>query len=108
MKKVVMTIALGLLLSLSVSAGQIYGSLKEDRRAVSNVDFVVSCNGQNVPGKTDNYGAYSLYVGKGKCTFQVAYKGRLYKFEPLYSYEKPLRYDFDLVLEGGIYKLRRR
>jgi hypothetical protein len=110
MKKIAMTIASGLLLSLSVSAAQIYGSLKEDRRPVANAKFQVVCAGQKpVDGITDSYGAYTVYVGKGKCIFQLtSYKGQAVKFEPLYSYDKPLRYDFDLVVENGVYKLRRR
>ena len=109
MKKLVMTMALGLMLSVSVSAGQIYGSLKDDRRAIPNVKFQVICTGSKpVDGTTDSYGAYSVFVGRGRCIFQTFYKGQTAKFEQLYSYDKPMRYDFDLVLEGGLYKLRRR
>lgn len=116
MKKIVMTIALGLLLSVSVSAGQIYGTLKEDGRPVpENLEIEVNCNGQQTKGRTDSYGAYSLKVGNGKCEFKLYYKGWKgqngeYQFPTvvIYSSNNPLRYDFELVPVNGKYELRRK
>lgn len=113
MKKIVMTVALGLLLSLSVSAAQIapqiYGTLKENQKAVpANLDIEVNCNGQVYKAKTDSYGAYSLNVGKGKCEFKLYYKGKT-PTAVLYSSNNPLRYDFEIIaLKGGLYQLRRK
>lgn len=116
MKKIVMAIALGLLLSVSVSAGQIYGTLKEDGRPVpANLEIEVNCGRQQWKGRTDSYGAYSLEVGAGKCEFKLYYKGwkgqnGQYQFPTtvIYSSKNRLRYDFELVKENGVYALRRR
>lgn len=107
--KLVMTIALGLVLPFSVSAGQIYGSVKENRRAIARTAFTVRCDGQKpITGYTDSYGAYNIYVGKGRCEFQLSYSGQTYAFKWIYSSDSSIRYDFDLVkLPTGAYTLRR-
>ncbi len=108
MKKVVTTILLGLLLPLSVYAGQIYGSLKEDGHAVpAKVRIEVICDGQTYASETDGYGAYGVNAGRGRCTFKVYYKGQTPSLD-VYSYDNPVRYDFDLVLQNGLYTLRRK
>ena len=109
MKKIVITIALGLLLPLSASAGQIYGSLKgADRKAIAKAKFTVSCEGQEpVTGYTDSYGAYRIYVGKGKCSFRLTKYDAEFKW--IYSSNNSLRYDFDLVsMNNKTWTLRRR
>ena len=117
MKKIVITMALGLLLSVSVSAGQIYGTLKEDGRPVpANLEIEVNCSsGPQSKGRTDSYGAYSLEVGNGKCEFKLYYKGwkgqeGTYQFPTavIYSSKNRLRYDFELVPVDGKYELRRK
>lgn len=118
MKKLVITVALGLLLPFSVSAGQIYGSLKEDRRAVpAKVKIQMNCwdqsNKEQAPyvGYTDSYGAYIINITvRGKCLLTLPnYRGQTPKFDTwIYSYDKPLRYDFDLVNENGLYRLKRK
>lgn len=108
MKKVITLILLVLLLPLSVYAAQIYGSLKEDGRAVpAKTKIEVVCNGKTYHGETDSYGAYSINASeKGKCSFKVHHKGALpYN---VYSYDNPVRYDFDLVLQDGQYILLRK
>ena len=109
MKKVITLILLVLLLPLSVYAAQIYGSLKEDGRAVlERTKLEVICNGKTYTGVTDSYGAYNVFASeKGKCVIKVYHKGQSPSFE-LYSYDNPVRYDFDLVLQNGQYILRRK
>jgi len=109
MKKVNTLILPVLLLPLSVYAAQVYGRLKEDGRAIpAKVKIEVVCNGQTYTGETDSYGSYSVYASvKGRCVFKVYYKGQSPTFE-LYSYDNPVRYDFDLVLQNGQYTLRRK
>lgn len=117
MKKIVTTVTLGLLLSVSVSAGQIYGTLKEDGRPVpENLEIEVNCSGQQTKGTTDSYGAYSLKVGDGKCEFRLYYKGwkgekGVWEFPTVDIYSSnnsSLRYDFELVPVNGKYELRRK
>jgi hypothetical protein len=108
MKKIITTILLALTLSISVSGGQIYGSLTEDGRPLpAKVIFEVACRDQIYKGETDNYGAYSINVGRGKCTFKLFYRGQTPTFD-LYSSASALRYDFDLVRMKEGYQLRRK
>jgi hypothetical protein len=109
MKKIVTTILLGLLLPVSVCAGQIYGSLTEGGRPVpANVEFEIKCGEQTYPrGKTDGYGAYSINVGRGKCTFTVYYKNQA-PTSVLYSYDRSVRYNFELEAKNGQYELKRK
>jgi hypothetical protein len=109
MKKVITLILPVLLLPFSVYAAQVYGSLKEDGRAIPERTRVeVNCNGRTYAGVTDGYGAYSVNVSeKGRCVFKVYHRGQSPTFD-LYSYDNPVRYDFDLVLLNGQYTLRRK
>lgn len=110
MKKIGMTIALGLMLSISISASaaQIYGTLRENQRAVpADLAIEVNCNGHVYWGKTDSYGAYSMNVEKGRCTFKLYYNGQTPEIV-LYASNNSLRYDFELVLVKGVYELRRK
>lgn len=107
MKKALKIIMLTLVLTSAVSAGQIYGSLKEDGRPVANATFEVFCPQGSFRGVTDGYGAYSVNVGRGKCTFRLHYRNQQPSFE-LYSYDSPLRYDFDVVIANGALTLVRR
>src|SRR5262245_40115735 len=108
MKRSVAIIIFALISAVSVSAGQIFGSLKEDGRSLpANVQFDIQCKGQKYAGRTDNYGAYAINSEKGKCTLTVYYKGQSLT-APVYSYDNPVRYDFDLVLTNGQYELRRK
>lgn len=96
MKKALKIMMLTLVLTTPAYAGQIYGSLKEGGRPVANVSFEVFCPQGSFRGVTDGYGAYSLNVGRGKCTFRLYYRNQQPSFD-LYSYDSPLRYDFDVV-----------
>jgi hypothetical protein len=109
MKKIVTSILLGLLLPLSVCAGQIYGSIKEGGRPVpAKVRFEAICRDQTYVGETDGYGAYSINIGKGRCTLKVYYQGQTPTFD-LYAYDNAVRYNFELERQGnGQYLLRRK
>jgi hypothetical protein len=108
MKRSVAVIICGLISAVSVSAGQLYGSLKEDGRSLpANVRFEIRCRAQSYPGQTDGNGAYAINAEKGKCTLTVYYKGQSPAAD-IYSYDNPVRYDFDLVVINGQYALRRK
>jgi hypothetical protein len=89
--------------------GQIYGTLTVDNRSVGRgVQVAIACDTGNGAGVTDDYGAYKVFVKKGKCTLKVYYGGQELLFA-LYSYDDPVRYDFDVVRGGdGRYFLKRR
>lgn len=107
MKKTLKMILLTVLLCSPTYAGQIYGSLKEGGRPLANVTFDVFCAGGSVRGTTDGYGAYSMNVGNGKCTFRVYYRDQQPSLE-IFSSGSPLRYDFDVVNYNGTLTLVRR
>jgi hypothetical protein len=107
MKKALKLIFFALILASPVYAGQIYGSLKEDGRPIASATFDVICPQGTYRGVTDGYGAYSINVGRGKCTFRLYYRNQQPSFD-LYSYDSPLRYDFDVVNANGSLALVRR
>lgn len=79
-------------------AGQIYGSLKHQDRSVGpRVRVEINCRGRSHTGETDHYGSYRIYAPeKGKCLLTVHYRGSRADFD-IYSYEDPVRYDFELL-----------
>ena len=109
--KAIRLLLLSILLSPTVAyGGQIYGTLTVNNKPVGKgVKVALVCGTTNGPGETDDYGAYKVFVGpKGKCTLKVYYGGQELLF-PLYSYDDPVRYDFDVVRGGdGKYFLKRR
>ena len=107
MKKAFQIMLFTVMLSLPAYAGQIYGSLKEGGRPLANVTFDVFCPGGSFRGTTDGYGAYSLNVGNGKCTFRVYYRDQQPSLD-IFSSGSPLRYDFDVVNANGTLTLVRR
>lgn len=107
MKKVIMTFVLATAFAAPASAGQIFGSLKEDGRPLTGVKFDVFCRDRTYSGVTDGDGAYNIEVGRGRCTFRLYYKDQTANYD-LYSYDNPLRYNFDVIrLSTGQYILRR-
>lgn len=91
-------------------AAQIYGSLTEGGSPVRGVRAVIKCSsGREYSKDTDNYGSYNVYVGeKGKCAFTVYYSGQT-PTSDVYSYDEPVRYDFELMRQqNGQYILRRK
>jgi hypothetical protein len=108
MKKVITTFVLAAAFAAPVSAGQIFGSLKEDGRPLNGVKFEVFCRDRTYSGVTDGDGGYSIEVGRGRCTFRLYYREQTPNYD-LYSYDNPLRYNFDVIkLSTGQYILRRR
>ena len=106
MKRSIAIIICGLISAFSVSAGQLYGSLMEDGRPASAA-FEIQCPGQSYRGQTDGNGAYAINAVKGQCTLVVYYRGQAPTAD-IFSYDNPVRYDFDLVQVNGQYTLRRK
>ena len=108
--KVIRLLLLSILISPATAyAGQIYGTLMVDNKAVGKgVKVAIECGTTNGGDDTDDYGTYKVFVPKGKCTLKVNYGGQELSF-PIYSYDDPVRYDFDIVRGGdGKYFLKRR
>lgn len=107
MSRFLTLIIVALVSAVPVYAGQVYGSLKEDGRSSANTEFELRCQGQAYPGRTDNNGAFAVNAEKGKCILTVHYKGQS-PTAVIFSYDNPVRYDFDLVVINGQYALRRK
>lgn len=89
-------------------AGHIYGTLRANNRPVANVSGQINCAGGSYGVRTDQRGSYSTNIRqKGRCTLCINYGGRLATHD-IYSYDNPVRYDFDLIRQGAGYVLRRR
>ena len=108
--KVLRLLLFSILLSQTVAyGGQIFGTLTVDNKSVGKgVKITIECGTANGAGETDDYGSYKIFVPKGKCTLKVIYGGQEILFG-IYSYDDPVRYDFDVVRGGdGKYFLKRR
>jgi hypothetical protein len=108
--KAIRLLLLSILLSPTVAyGGQIFGTLTVDNRPVGKgIQVVVVCGATNGTSYTDDYGSYKVFVPKGRCTLNVSYGGQALSFA-IYSYDDPVRYDFDVVRGGdGKYFLKRR
>ena len=110
MKAIMLALLIILFLPTFSFAAQIYGSLREGNRSVGQgvkVDVVCSDGTHSVV--TDGYGSFNHFVKqRGKCTMVVYYGGQT-PSAVIYSYDDPVRYDFDLIKQGdGQYVLKRR
>ena len=108
--KSIRLLLLAILLSPTAAyGGQIFGTLTVDNRPVgTGIRVAIACDSGNGGGQTDAYGAYKVFVPKGKCTLKVSYGGQEILFA-LYSYDDPVRYDFSIVRQSdGRYALQRR
>src|SRR5262249_52611730 len=86
-------------------AGNIYGSLWLDGKPVQGAQIQITCPNPH-PTQTDSSGSYRVFVPeKGRCVFHVDYAGHSGQAE-VASYDNPVKYDFDLVLQQGNYELR--
>ena len=109
MKAIRIVLLLILLFPVSAFAGNIFGNLKEEGRSVGpGVAVQIKCGGDGPVGKTDEYGAYSINVPRGRCELTVNYRGQWTPPFQIASSDDPARYDFDVVNEKGQYVLRRR
>jgi len=87
-------------------AGQIYGTITNIR---GGMQIQIKLGQQTFYGVTDNKGSYSVYVqNPGQCRF-ILFRPNLVPVETMiYSYNQPVKYDFDLVFQNNSYMLRRR
>jgi len=110
MKPVLLVLTLLFLCCQSVSAGQIYGTLREfDRPVGPNVKVEVVCGNSTYSAVTDNNGLYRLFAKEtGRCIIRAYYQNQAPQTD-VDSYPNPAHYDFDLIRQkDGHYELRRR
>jgi hypothetical protein len=92
------------------SAGQLYGTLRQNDQPVQSAPVSVTCGSERKGGQTDSEGVYRVLVSAtGNCTLVLEPDGRRAQ-GTLYSYDRPTGYDFDVVNQHGSWVLvpRRR
>jgi hypothetical protein len=105
--KVVVVVCLAVLCPLSAFAGNILGNLSENHHPVKGAGITVTCGPNTYQTTTEDDGAYSLRPNEaGRCMFSVKYKAQTVETE-IFSYDQPTRYDFELVMTGGKYTLKK-
>lgn len=91
----------------AASAGQVYGTLRQNEQPVQSAPVSVTCGSETKRGQTDTEGIYRLLVSAtGSCTL-VLEDGRQARGS-LYSYDRPTGYDFDVVSQNGSWVLAPR
>jgi hypothetical protein len=100
-----LVLALLCCLSAQAYAGNIYGTLWLNGQPVQGAQIQVTCTAAH-PAQTDQNGSYRVFVPeRGRCVFHVDYAGHSGQAD-VASYDNPIKYDFDLVLQGAQYQLR--
>lgn len=88
-------------LTTTAMAGQVYGTLFQDNRPVTGAPVRLTCGNEVANGATDSQGVYRVFVRvTGSCTLVLEPDGRRAE-GPLYSYDRPTAYDFDVVNQSG-------
>jgi hypothetical protein len=94
-------------LAVPAFAGNIYGSLWIDGHPAAGAQVQIRCTAAH-GAQTDGNGGYSVFVPENRrCTFHVDFGGRSGEVQ-VASYANPVKYDFNLVLEGDHYALQSR
>lgn len=96
------------LFPLPASAGEIYGSVTVDGKAVVNTAIQINCSGAVTNGATGDNGSYRIDVPQqGQCTLSLpSYAGAS---ASIFSIPNPNRYDFEIVRQpNGSHELRKR
>jgi hypothetical protein len=108
MKRIFLLICFVSALPIWAFAAQLYGNLKYNGQPVRSQPLEINCNGNVYTGSTDASGDYRLFAkDKGKCIFKISYLNQDLTFD-VFSYDSPVRYDFEIVMENGKPKLRRK
>jgi hypothetical protein len=96
-------------LSVVAQAGPIYGALHSGNQPAANAEVRITCPGNHVyPVRTGPDGSYRLRVNEtGRCGFDVSFAGKSGHAD-IFSYNDPVKYDFDLITAGPGYALKPR
>lgn len=99
MKKIPLLLLIMMCVPMLAFGAQIFGSLRWNNGSVgANVPVRIQCAEGGYEGRTDAYGAYSVPLRPSrKCVLTVYFGNQWSNPFPVYPYEDPVRYDFDLV-----------
>ena len=109
MKIVLSSFILIVLFASAASAGNVYGTVTENGKAVAQgVKLEVTCAGNKYDAQTDASGAFKMFVkDQGKCSLTVAYQGQSPSID-INSFEGSVQYDLVLEKQGPQYTLKRK
>ena len=109
MRIVLTAFALILTLASLAVAGNVYGTVTENGKAVAQgVKLEVTCGGNKYNTETDANGGFKLFVkDQGKCSLAVAYQGQSPSMD-INSFEGSVQYDLVLEKQGANYTLKRK
>jgi len=110
MKMLLSSIICLLLFPRSLYAAQILGTIRQGGNPLPNAAIQVSCGARRHDGRADQYGTYSINIPeKGRCSFSVTFNGKTAGPVDVFSYDDPVRADFDVIPDSnGNLVLRRR
>ena len=109
MRRLFQSLLLGLTIVPVILAGNVYGTIREKNKPLAGAPVSLTCGKESpVSGRADGEGVYRLFVrATGACQLVVDLPGRRMSAS-VYSYDRPTAYDFDVVLEGNNWVLRKR
>jgi hypothetical protein len=103
------SLVLAAIASVTLSAGQIYGSIVSEGQALKDTPIEIKCGADAaVAGKTAADGAYRINVPQqGQCALTLpGYEGR--PSITIFSTPNPTLYNLQLVKTDGKFEIRRR
>ncbi len=109
MKMVIAASVLILFCAALAAAGNVYGTVTENGKAVAQgVKLEVTCGANKYNAETDANGAFKLFVkDQGKCSLAVSYQGQSPSMD-INSFEGSVQYDLVLEKQGAQYTLKRK
>lgn len=92
------------------AAGNVYGTLRENNKAVAGAQLIITGQNFRVNLTTGADGSYRIFIrDRGKFHLLLNYQGRRGDAD-IFSYDDPVKYDFDLRFDPptNSYQLHRR
>lgn len=96
MRMIKFALLVSVLFPTIIWGGQINGTLFRNGQPVANENIRITCEQNRVQNvATDPQGRFTVFVLQtGMCDFEIVRTGVKHK---IYSYQLPVRYDFDVV-----------
>jgi hypothetical protein len=109
MKLGIMSLLLTLTFASIALAGNVYGTITENGKAVAGgTKIEITCGADKYNSETDASGAFKVFVkDQGKCDLKLTYQGQTPSFE-INSFEGSVQYDLVLEKKGTQYTLKRK
>ena len=107
--KLVMSLLLTLTFAAVALAGNVYGTITENGKAIAGgTKIEITCGANKYNTETDANGGFKVFVkDQGKCDLKLTYQGQTPSFE-INSFEGSFQYDLLLEKKGAQYTLKRK